>query len=188
MKKAFFCMLLMTIFSSCHSDKIVSEEIQKEYYDAIEDYILSKREYDQFLLIPAKKFFTERDDIDGILIGPLYPVILELMETNALILTRFPSNQTVYYTTDFKDIFVKRNLNFKTIKDSVFSYKLNGVDIYDRNPLINFLKRSRLFYYNENKLFTNIQPDTLFLPIVLEPQHFKKPQHFKTDFTEISDQ
>ncbi|MBR6264845.1 MAG: hypothetical protein IKR05_16760, partial [Prevotella sp.] len=58
-KKSFLWSVLLFIFSSCyHDDKSVNNEIQKDYYNAIKEFVMSKKEYDQFLLISANKFLT----------------------------------------------------------------------------------------------------------------------------------
>lgn len=186
---------VIIIYSSCSSNEFdKSKYIKKEYYTAIKEYVMEKKEYDQFLLIPADKFITERDDVNGYLIGPFYPLMLELLELDALELVRFPSGKTVFYTTDFTGLFEPTNNYLKNIKDSVFDYKSRAGDNYTRNPLINFLKRSRLMIL-DNKMSINRQPDTLFLPKNVGVDYFIAPQtnsddkrnHILTDYTEIPD-
>jgi len=170
MKKYYTIALLLIVLSNCQSDKIVRKTINEDFYEAIKEYVQSEKEYDQFLLIPADKFPTVRDDISGYLIGPLYPIVLELMETDVLEFVRFTPNQSIYYTTEFKELFEENKPSFKTIKDSVVLYKgHDGVDHYDRNPLVNFLKRARLLQMKD-KLIINYQPDTLFLPKIVEDE------------------
>ncbi len=184
MKKTSIIILMLPIlFLSCDSNISYKREIKKEYYDAIKDYVMDKEGYNQFLLIPANKFYTLRDDIHGYLIGPLYPILLDIFETNVYKLVSFSSNKTVYFTTDFKELFEDEYYNYEIIKDSVLDYSLNGEDHYDRNPLVNFLKRSRLLYLKENMII-NHQPDTLFLPKTIIDD---KNEFINTDFTEIPD-
>ena len=135
MKKTSIIILMLPIlFLSCDSNISYKREIKKEYYDAIKDYVMDKEGYNQFLLIPANKFYTLRDDIHGYLIGPLYPILLDIFETNVYKLVSFSSNKTVYFTTDFKELF----------EDEYYNYE-------------------RLLYLKENMII-NHQPDTLFLP------------------------
>lgn len=166
-KKSFLCsVLLFVFFSSCyHDDKSVNNEIQKDYYNAIKEFVMSKKEYDQFLLISANKFLTEKDTVSGYLVGPLYPIMLELMNIDVFELISFSSNQSVYYTSDLNEIFVERDFTLKNIKDSIYTCKMYGREIYDRNPFVNFMKRSILLYKNKGKLVINYHPDTLFLPL-----------------------
>ena len=185
MKKLLFFLVLILYFTGCYSGKYVKKGIQKNYYEAIKEYVDSNKDYNQFLLIPADKFYTIQGKIDGYLLGPLYPIVLDLMETNVLELERFPSNQIVYYTSDFNGFFNEKDFSFENIRDSVFIY-----GSYNRNPLINFLKRSVLLNINENNPI-NYQPDTLYLPVyggvdtLYAPECTKKVKRNRAVITEI---
>lgn len=175
------CVLLLLTVSSCRSDKQVNKEIKTEYYEVLENYVINHKEYDDFLLIPANKFLSERNDLDGYLLGPLYPELIDLMKINVMELTQFSTNQTVYFTSDNRDLFIEKDLFFKTIKDSVYLFNMDGKEHFDRTPIPNYLKRSIMISYKQ-KIIINHQPDTLFLPKVRVIE-FK--DSFNLDFTEV---
>ena len=164
----FLCMILLLTVSSCRSDKEVNKEIKKDYYEVLENYVINNKEYDNFLLIPANKFISLRDDVDieGYLLGPLYPEMIDLLKVNVMELTQFSTNQTVFFTSDYRDLFIEKDLFFKTIKDSVYMFTIYGKKQFDRTPCVNFLKRSIMISFKQ-KMIINHQPDTLFLPKII---------------------
>lgn len=166
----FFLCILLLIVSSCKSEKQVKKEIKIEYYEVLENYVINHEEYDNFLLIPANNlistnYFFEGNDLDGYLLGPLYTEMIDLMNLKVMELTQFSTKQTVFFTSHYRDLFIEKDLSFKTIKDSVYLFNSYGKEVFEHHPIVNYLKRSIMISFKQ-KIIINHQPDTFYLPKV----------------------
>lgn len=163
--------VLSLVTFSCQCEKhIFSKMVREDDMAVIESYVSDSINYDSFLIMPTKVLFNFKDGPLGFLVGPLY-------ENLKMDINNF--NPIYFMTIQDKDVYLNSDISDMMDKDGEPAVKycpqdsvvfcLDCEDIsYTKQAIVNYLKRARLFYRDNGKLYINNRPDTFFLPRIKE--------------------
>ena len=143
-------------------------QVRQDCYAAIESYVACHKEYTSFLLLSTQKLFNEDGNHPGFLIGPLYKGLDKELKNFAPIEFLEVDGKKVYLFSEVSYLTNNDNnpINNYCKPDSTLLLSYDNHQIYCHYRLVNYLKRAKLLFFEQDKLCISNSPDTLYLPTI----------------------
>lgn len=158
---AFMLLMACTNQNHCTISSFDDQNVVKE----ISRYI-DKTSYDSYAVVYTSQL-TGFDSLQtGILIGPFYKGLIEQLKISSIKNIGECSNRKIYLLSTSQTRPVAKDLSDIAFcsMDSSLVTKDREYEMYTKNCLINFLRKSVLMYNDKTTLIINQRPDTLVLP------------------------